>query len=84
MFGRDNQHAVGARYFIFEAHDLRWQIAFVVLVIHRQIVDARESTVEFAGAEPDQRLGELAIDGIAAIAADNQGDARQLRRTEHG
>jgi len=35
--------------------------------VHRQIVDAGECRLEFTGAEPNERLGELAVDGIAAI-----------------
>ena len=52
----------------------------MVLIEHRQIVDAREARVEFAGAKPDQRFGQLAVDGFFAITADDHGNARQRRR----
>ena len=65
--GVDDQHAVGARDLVFEARHFRRQIAFVVLVVHWQIIDANEDRLEFAGAKPDERLGELAVDGIATI-----------------
>jgi hypothetical protein len=84
MFRGDDQHTVGARQLVFEAHDFRRQAAFVVLVVHRQVVDAGEGRVELAGAKPDQRLGQFAVDGIAAITADNHGDARQMPGIEHG
>ena len=84
MFRGDNQHAVGARQFVFEAHHFGRQVTFIVLVVHRQVVDAGEARGEPAGAKPDQRPGQFAIDGIAAIAADDHGDARQMRGIEHG
>ena len=43
-----------------------------------------EARLEFAGAKADQRLDQFAVDGIAAIAADDHGDARQMHRIEHG
>ena len=54
---RDDQHAVGARDLVFEARHFRRQIAFVVLVVHWQIIDAGEDRLEFAGAKPDGPLG---------------------------
>jgi hypothetical protein len=48
-------------------------------VEHRQIVDAREARIEFAGAKPDQRFGQLAVDRLFAVAADDHGNARQRR-----
>ena len=82
MFRRDDQHAVGARELVLEAHHLGRQVAFVVLVVHRQIVDADEFGVELAGAELDQRLGELAVDRFAAVGADDDGNVRQLVMVE--
>jgi hypothetical protein len=72
------------RQFVLEAHHLRRQAALIILVVHRQVVDACEDRVEFAGAEPYQSVGELAVDGIAAIAADNHGDFGRMRGAEHG
>jgi hypothetical protein len=80
MFRGDDQDAVGAGQLVFEAHHLRWQIGFMVLIEHRQIVDAREARIEFAGTKPDQRFGQLAVNGRFAIAADDHGNARQRRR----
>ena len=77
MFRRDDQHAVGLFDLVLEAHHLGRQIAFVVLVVQRQIVDAHEFGVEFAGAELDQRLGEFAVDRFAAVRADDDGDLRE-------
>ena len=77
VFRRDDQHAVGARQFVLEADDLGGQVAFVVLVVHRQIVDADELGVELVGAELDERLSVFAIDRVTAIAADDHGDLGQ-------
>lgn len=76
MLRRDDQDAVGARKFILETDDLGGQVAFVVLVVHRQIVDADDPRVEFVGAELDHRLRQLAVDRFAAIAADDDGKER--------
>ena len=46
----------------------------VVLVVHRQVVDLDEFGVEIAGAEPDQRLRQLAVDGFAAVGADDDAE----------
>jgi len=54
VFRRDDEHAVGARQLVLESHHFRRQVAFNVLVEHRQIVDAGECGFEFDGAEPDQ------------------------------
>ena len=75
--GRDDKHAVGLFDLVLEAHDLRRQVAFVVLVVERQIVDAHDFGVEFAGAELDQRLGQFAVDRFAAVRADDDGDLRK-------
>ena len=64
MFWGDDQDAVGLGDLVLEAHHLGRKVAFVVLVVERQIVDAHEFGVEFPGAELDQRLGELAVDRI--------------------
>ena len=77
MFGRDEQHAVGLGDLVLVAHHLGREVAFVVLVVERQIVDAHELGVEFPGAELDQRLGEFAVDRFAAVRADDDGDLRK-------
>jgi hypothetical protein len=74
VFRSDDQDGVGAGEFALEAHHLRRQVAFEVLVEHRQIVDAREIRFEAAGAELGERMGELAVDRIAAVAADDDGE----------
>jgi hypothetical protein len=84
VFRGDDQHAVGTRQLVLKAQHLGRQIAFIVLIVDRQIVDAREARVEFAGAEPDQRPGQFAIDGVAAIATDDHGDAGQMSVIDHG
>src|SRR5262249_41055115 len=48
MFRSDNQDAVGAREFVLEAHHLGRKVAFIVLVVHRQVGDARKACVKFA------------------------------------
>jgi hypothetical protein len=83
MFLGDDQHAVGLRDLVLKAHHLGRQMTFIVLVVHRQVIDARECRFEFAGAEPHQRLSELAVDGVPAIVADNHGDAGQNCVTGH-
>jgi hypothetical protein len=74
VFRGDDQDAVGAGELALEAHHLSGQVAFEVLVEHRQIVDAWETGLEAAGAEPGERVGELAVDRIAAVAADDDGE----------
>ena len=77
MLGRNEQHAVRLGDLVLVAHHLGREVAFVVLVIERQIVNAHDFGVEFAGAELDQRLGQLAVDRFAAVRADNDGDLRK-------
>ena len=55
------EHAVGAAISSLKRADLGRQVGFVVLVVHRQVVDAHEFGVELAGAELDQRLGDLRL-----------------------
>jgi hypothetical protein len=71
---RDDQDAIGLGEFVLEAHDFGHEVVFVVLVVHRQIVDADEFRLELAGGELGQRLGELAIDRFLAVGADDQSD----------
>jgi hypothetical protein len=50
------------------------QLAFEVLAIERQIADRDEIEGQSIRCKPCERLRELAVHGIAAIAADNDGD----------
>ena len=45
---------VGMGEFVFVAHHFRRQRAFVILIVHRQVVDTHEFCVEFTGAELGQ------------------------------
>ena len=76
MFRRDDQDAIGAGDLALETHDLGRQVAFTVLIEHRQVVDADNVGVELVGAELGQGLSELAVDRFPAIAADDDGDVR--------
>ncbi|WP_420467754.1 hypothetical protein [Panacagrimonas sp.] len=49
-------------------------MGFEVAVVHRQIVDADPVELQIRRRQRDQGLGQLAIDGFAAIAADDDGD----------
>jgi len=73
VLGRHEHDAVGRCDLRLEADNARRKIAFVVLVVERQIVDLNELELQARGAELGQRLGELAVDGFAAVAADDQG-----------
>src|SRR6266571_5169921 len=57
-----------------EPHDAAGQLAFEILAVEGQIVDGDEMEGRFVGPELRERVRELAIDGIAAIAADDDGD----------
>lgn len=50
------------------------QGAFQVLIVHGQIVDLNEAGGQLAIGEPDQGPRQLAVDGMAAIAADDDSD----------
>ena len=75
MLRRQYQHAVGLREFAFETDHFGREVAFIVLVVHRQVVDPHELRIEGVGAEFRHRVGQFAVDRIAAVAADNDGDA---------
>ena len=76
MLRRNDQDAVGGDKLALEADDFGRQVALEILVEHRQIVDADQVSVEFVGAQLGERLRKLAVDGFAAIAADDDGDFR--------
>ncbi len=48
MFRRDDDHAIGARDLVLEARHFGRQVAFVILVVHWQIVDAHEFGIELS------------------------------------
>ena len=73
--GVTNSTASAAAISRLEADDARRQVGFVVLVVERQIVDLHEAGSRSSVApELDQRLRQLAVDGFAAVAADDDGD----------
>ena len=74
MLGRDEQHRLGRSDLRLETDDALRQLAFEVLVIEGQVVDRDEMERQPAFSQPRQRLRELAVDGVAAIAADDDGD----------
>ena len=47
---------------------------FVVLVVHRQVVDLDEFGLEGVGTELGQRLRQLAVDGLAPVRADDDAE----------
>jgi hypothetical protein len=68
------QQPVGRRDLRLEAQDALWQLAFEVLVVERQIADLDETELRSVRAEPGERMRQLAIDGFAAIATDDDRD----------
>ena len=74
VFRGDDQDAVGLRELVLEAHHLGREVALVVLVVHRQVVDTDEFRLELAGGELGHRLGELAVDRVLAVGTDDHGD----------
>ena len=71
---RHEQQAVGGGDLRLEAHHAARELAFEVLIVERQIADRDEIELRLVGAEPRKRVRELAVDGFAAIAADDDGD----------
>ena len=69
VLGGDEQQGVGAVEFGLEAGDGGRHRLFVVLVVHRQVVDLDEFGLEGVGAELRQRLRQLAVDGFAPVAS---------------
>src|SRR5690606_25016162 len=70
----EEQHAVAVAHLLLEAaHRLRL-VAVVVLVVQGQVADADLVEAPALGREPDHRLGELAVEGLLAEAADDEGD----------
>ncbi|MFZ0496178.1 MAG: hypothetical protein WBD78_00980 [Methylocella sp.] len=50
------------------------QLAFKILAIEGQIVDRDEVEGQFFRSKVSERWGELAVDGIAPVAADENDD----------
>ena len=76
MLRSNDQHAISVGNLTFEAHGLFRQVAFKVLIEHRQIVDADETGVELISAEPGKGASQFAVYRIAAVAANNDRDTR--------
>ena len=74
MLGGDEQQGVGGLELGFEAGDLVGHRLLLVLVVHGQVVDLDEFGVEIPGAEPHQRLRQLAVDGFAAVGANDDAE----------
>jgi len=66
---RDDQHAVGLLDLVLEARHFGRQRALVILIVHRQIVDADDLGVEFSCSELDQGLSKFAVDRLAAVSS---------------
>jgi len=71
---RHEQQRIGRGDLRLEADDTLRQLPFKVLVIEGQIADRNELEGQSVLSKPREGLRELAIDGTAAIAADNDGD----------
>jgi hypothetical protein len=74
---RHNQYAGGASDIVLVARNLGWEIGLKVLVEHWQVVDSNEFGLELAAGQSHKRLGELSIDGLAPVGADDDRDFRQ-------
>ena len=77
MLRSNDQHAIGLGELAFKAHSLFRQVAFKVLIEHRQIVDADQTGVELISAELGKGASEFAVNRIAAVAANNYRDTRR-------
>jgi hypothetical protein len=74
VLGRDEQQPIGCGDLRLEAHDALRKFRFEVLVVERQIADRNELELGFVGAEPGERVRKLGVDGLPAIAADDDRD----------
>ena len=71
MLGRKDKKGVGSLQLGFEPGNACGQWAFQILIVHGQIVDPDEPDRKLFRDELGKGLGELAIDGPAAIASDH-------------
>jgi hypothetical protein len=74
MLRRHEQQAAGGRNLGLEPGDVFRQVGFQVLIIKRQVINLDRTKGKFVRAEPGERFRESAIEGFAAIAADDNGD----------
>jgi hypothetical protein len=65
------QQPIGRSNLRLEAQHALRQFAFEVLVVERQIADLDETELRSVRAQPGERMRQLAIDGFAASAADD-------------
>jgi hypothetical protein len=72
--GVTNSSASAAAISALNWDDALWHFAFKVLVIHGQIVERGEMEGQLLPCKLRDRLGELAGDGFAPVAADQNGD----------
>src|SRR5687767_5409158 len=71
VFGGDENHGVHSAQLAFQPLYLGSLGLVVVLVVQRQVADAQLLEGEIGGSEPDQGIGQFAIDGFLAKAADD-------------
>ena len=83
MLRSNFQHAISVGNLTFKAHGLFRQVAFKVLIEHRQIVDADETGVELVSAELGKGESQFAIDRIAAVASGEGGDGGLTGQMPH-
>jgi hypothetical protein len=67
VFRGNDQDSISFGEFAFEAHSLFRQVAFKVLIEHRQIVDADEAGVELISTELGKGASQFAVNRIAAV-----------------
>ena len=78
MLGRDEQERVGSLDLGLEAGDGAGSRLSMSWLYMRQVVDLDEVCVEAVAAELDQRLRQLAVDGFAAVGADDDAELESL------
>ncbi len=74
MLRGDEEDRVGALDLRLEAGDGGRDRLFLVLVVHGQVVDLDEFGLESVGPEAAKCLRQLAIDGFAAVGADDDSE----------
>jgi hypothetical protein len=83
MLRRHDQYAVSREDVVLETRNFSREIGLKVLVEHWQIVDTNEFSFELAAGEFHQRLGELSVDRLAPVGANNDCDFREGCRNNH-
>src|SRR5690349_10193970 len=74
MLWRKYKQGVGCLQFGFEPSNACRQRAFQIRIVHGQIVDPDERYRQLVRRKLGKRPGKLAIDGVASIASDDDGD----------